>query len=588
LKKFPILVSLLLIFSIFLFPTSDGDVALVPGAEIRDNTIQINITLNGDEVFLNITNNFTLFSYLDDIFLSTISTEKGLIINSDIIEPLNASINDENNEFSIWYSTINDVESEIYFQYNYKIHYKNIDGVDIIRKIESSSFYQLWTEYFAYIHDFKVIINSNKQVFANSFSEFKNGTEIELSYIDNYFNQSLGYSLGWWVPYLFQIKINWSNGSRIDEISELINCDITENHLYFIPNLIIQEEVDVFITKLSNINEYQLKAKFILSREIVSYINPVYLWFPENGTEIYANLSYLYKEHEELNCSKCINCKVKNGIRFGQNGFYIHIPELEEEWKPILNNPVLNVTINGTLNYNYFDFHIVTIPRENSTISINLPSIFEISQVTSPFELYDYNNDSTVQNYITFYGKCQELDKIHIEWQTLPDSDGDLVPDKKDDFPKNPKEWIDFDNDGIGDNSDLDIDNDGYNNSIDNFPYNPLEWNDTDYDDIGDNSDIDIDGDGFENNNDKFPYIPTEWDDTDNDGLGDNFADIYPNDYDNDGHSDSKDEFPNDPTKWKKESSKDEEDNDYYWISIIIVIIIIIILVTIYFIKKKE
>jgi len=404
LKKFPILISLLFIFSIFFFPPSDGDVALVPGVEIRENIIQINITFEGDEVYIDITNNFTLDSYLDDTFSSTISTENGSILNSNIIKPLNASINNDKNGFSIRYSTLNDVESEIFFCYNYKINFKNIDGVEIIRQVESSSFYQLWTKYFAYIHDFKVIINSNKQVFAKSFSEFKNGTEFELSYIDNYTNQHSGYGLAW-VPYIFEIKINWSNGTRIEEISEFINCDITEKHLEFIPDLIIQEEVDVFITKLGNINEYELKAKFILSREIISYINPVYLWFPENGTEIYANLSYLYTEHDGVNYSKNLKCNVKNGIRLGQNGFYINIPELEEEWKPILSNPVLNVTINGILNHNYFDFYIVTIPQENSTITINIPSVYEILQIKSPFEFYDYNNGSAIHNNIIFKPK---------------------------------------------------------------------------------------------------------------------------------------------------------------------------------------
>ena len=41
------------------------------------------------------------------------------------------------------------------------------------------------------------------------------------------------------------------------------------------------------------------------------------------------------------------------------------------------------------------------------------------------------------------------------------DSDGDGVADAEDVFPENPSEWLDSDDDGIGDNADLDDDNDG-------------------------------------------------------------------------------------------------------------------------------
>ena len=42
-----------------------------------------------------------------------------------------------------------------------------------------------------------------------------------------------------------------------------------------------------------------------------------------------------------------------------------------------------------------------------------------------------------------------------------PDTDGDGVPDAQDAFPNNPAEWQDTDGDGVGNNADLDDDNDG-------------------------------------------------------------------------------------------------------------------------------
>jgi PKD repeat protein len=58
------------------------------------------------------------------------------------------------------------------------------------------------------------------------------------------------------------------------------------------------------------------------------------------------------------------------------------------------------------------------------------------------------------------------------------DSDEDTYIDGEDDFPVNPKEWKDSDNDGYGDANE------------DAFPRDPDEWVDTDGDGTGDNSDF--------------------------------------------------------------------------------------------------
>ena len=53
---------------------------------------------------------------------------------------------------------------------------------------------------------------------------------------------------------------------------------------------------------------------------------------------------------------------------------------------------------------------------------------------------------------------------LAIKWdlQANMDSDGDTYTDDIDVFPLDPEEWADNDLDGIGDNADLDDDNDGY------------------------------------------------------------------------------------------------------------------------------
>ena len=138
-----------------------------------------------------------------------------------------------------------------------------------------------------------------------------------------------------------------------------------------------------------------------------------------------------------------------------------------------------------------------------------------------------------------------------------------------------------MDGDGIGDNSDNDVDGDGYLNTDDLFPNDSTEWADNDGDGTGDNADTDddtcpaedgadTDGDGVadatcgtftgfgswitdENGNQLYDFYPgdgvadvDDWDpmspaetaDNDGDGWGDN-ADY---DDDNDGIADEDDD----------------------------------------------
>ena len=77
------------------------------------------------------------------------------------------------------------------------------------------------------------------------------------------------------------------------------------------------------------------------------------------------------------------------------------------------------------------------------------------------------------------------------------EANSDQVTVILDEFPLNASEQFDFDNDGTGDNADLDDDNDGVDDIIDIFPNNPNETLDTDGDGIGNIADLDDDGDGY-------------------------------------------------------------------------------------------
>ena len=127
-----------------------------------------------------------------------------------------------------------------------------------------------------------------------------------------------------------------------------------------------------------------------------------------------------------------------------------------------------------------------------------------------------------------------------VDGGTDNNDDGDLAINIYDPLPKDPSEWLDTDNDGLGNNTDTDDDNDGVPDALDVFPLNVQESLDTDLDGIGNNADSDDDGDGVLDVYDQFPLDPLETIDTDLDGIGNN-ADI---DDDGDGVSDGSDAFP--------------------------------------------
>ena len=145
-----------------------------------------------------------------------------------------------------------------------------------------------------------------------------------------------------------------------------------------------------------------------------------------------------------------------------------------------------------------------------------------------------------------------------------PDRDDDGYSDIDDSHPDDPRQHVDSDGDGYGDNSSApngdafindssqwrDSDGDGYGdnqtgNLSDAFIDEPTQWNDQDGDGYGDNEEginpddcpstagnsthdrlgcHDSDGDRWSDENDAFSDDWSQWNDTDGDGFGDNWA----------------------------------------------------------------
>ncbi len=74
-----------------------------------------------------------------------------------------------------------------------------------------------------------------------------------------------------------------------------------------------------------------------------------------------------------------------------------------------------------------------------------------------------------LQNGATYYFAVTAYDGNGLEsaysaelvYTNIADSDGDGVPDDRDAFPLDPNETLDTDGDGVGNNADIDDDNDG-------------------------------------------------------------------------------------------------------------------------------
>ena len=151
------------------------------------------------------------------------------------------------------------------------------------------------------------------------------------------------------------------------------------------------------------------------------------------------------------------------------------------------------------------------------------------------------------------------------------DTDGDGFFDYQDAFPNDPTEWIDTDNDSIGNNTDLDDDGDGISDVYEiQLGTDPLDPNDTpsDFNANGIPDALeDSDGDGYNDDIDLYPLDPTRAIDNDGDGI----ADTDDDDDDNDGTPDDQDDFPLD-SRYSKDTDNDgipnlidpDDDGDGY------------------------
>ena len=215
------------------------------------------------------------------------------------------------------------------------------------------------------------------------------------------------------------------------------------------------------------------------------------------------------------------------------------------------------------------DFVLITQPSANVIIGLSLSDTTEGSLSTSQLTFTPLNWN--IAQTITINGVDDGLTDGDVTYQLITanttsndttynglvvnnvtltniddeiDTDGDGFFDYQDAFFNDPLEWLDTDNDGVGNNSDLDDDEDNISDTYEiELGTDPLDPNDTpsDFNANGIPDALeDSDGDGLFDNIDLFPLDPTRGEDYDGDGIADN----EDNDDDNDGIPDDQDDFP--------------------------------------------
>mgnify|MGYP001454594098 FL=1 len=135
--------------------------------------------------------------------------------------------------------------------------------------------------------------------------------------------------------------------------------------------------------------------------------------------------------------------------------------------KTIIEGNSLSFTVNGTdPDGDSLTFSASGLPAGASFDSLTrsfvwVPGLGQVGNFEVTFSVTDGKLSNSAMVLIT------------VNADVPQDSDGDGVLDSEDAFPQDSAEWLDTDQDGIGDNADRDDDNDGVSDSADSDPLDP-------------------------------------------------------------------------------------------------------------------
>lgn len=499
---------------------ADADISLQPGGDITDNNIWLNITVDGNDARIEITNEYILLDMasLNHNYSNLISSDSEIDIFGDFENPAFGEISLDN-KFEFIFDTNGSFESETKIRFNATFYFSGISGINYTRMMSSMNYYEHPDSFYSYIHGYNLYINSNVMLNANNGTTEKQGNNVEFSYdfsIDNLWDSPFDVFNLYYVPeFVYPAHvITWSAGSEnIAQLDEILSASLTPEQLKNVAGLIKHEEVFIEVMNPTYVEtttthgfmndetgevqyynytypicDYSLDATLVLDGDIINDFAPCVLWFPNMINEAEVTLSWDYIDSGNgVTISRSINLDTTPISRaWGRvRGFNIDVPGFQP-YDDFASDLVMNVHIE-TNNYTsylaYFD--IVTIPSDaDSFIEFR---IYDNAVVDE----YDVNFENAVMSthegytLIRFSGQCDDYGWNSVGWHDLEyDTDGDDWPNYMDSYPEIPyrgnnydlpdySEAIDTDGDGLYDEFDIDDDNDGILDRTDADPLVP-------------------------------------------------------------------------------------------------------------------
>ena len=413
--------SLLFTSMLFEFETRADFIPVFWGEAIQNNSY-LNIEINGSSVTLHQRIEMKLTKSLSDDYLYTFTTESssGEFDESSlsIITPpsgLKDSIFDRGCKLEHLSEVALEDTLEIAFEYRYQYPDQNI-GEILYKRSKATDWYKERWYYVGQIIDtsgcIDIVCNRVIEVEQKrgglQWTTIGKGTHIVYQ----------PYSNGMWNPTL---KIIFSASGKVDTLEEKTCFEVIPEHRQYIPNLIKNEFITIeFTERGEDVFDCRLYGTIELDMEIADLFDPFYAWFPNDHTNAWVKLEGIY-EHSYYGLRYGIDVlEVEPSVLGEQKGFYILIPELSDTseydgWK--YTKASLIIEIDGVQSERSYDFILVSVPQEYSSVKFKIPQKFSFGHCFSPFE-HEMEFQDEEFRVKKFYGRCMSTGIAHVEGST--------------------------------------------------------------------------------------------------------------------------------------------------------------------------